>query len=85
MLWNSNYKYSITKILDNDSYINDKTNEILNKISLINFFKRVCWITKLCRSKSFRNRNNFAGGAETILLDEPTAGMSKSETERATS
>ena len=26
----------------------------------------------------------IAGGAETILLDEPTAGMSKSETERAT-
>ena len=35
--------------------------------------------------KGIRNRNYLAGGAETILLDEPTAGMSKSETERATS
>ena len=29
LLWNSNYNYSITKILDNEKNINEKTNEIL--------------------------------------------------------
>ena len=33
LLWNLNYRYSVTKMLDNDSHINDKTNEILHKIS----------------------------------------------------
>ena len=33
LLWNLDYKYSITAILDSDKKINDKTNEILNKIS----------------------------------------------------
>tara|TARA_B100000073_G_scaffold346380_1_gene357656 strand:+ start:597 stop:1346 length:750 start_codon:yes stop_codon:yes gene_type:complete len=85
LLWNLKYKYSVTKILDNDSYINDRTNEILNKISLIDFAKESAGLLSYADQRALEIGITLAGGAETILLDEPTAGMSKSETERATS
>ena len=85
LLWNLKYRYSVTKILDNDSYINDRTNEILNKISLIDFAKESAGLLSYADQRALEIGITLAGGAETILLDEPTAGMSKSETERATS
>ena len=85
LLWNLKYKYSVTKILDNDSYINDRTNEILKKISLIDFAKESAGLLSYADQRALEIGITLAGGAETILLDEPTAGMSKSETERATS
>ena len=83
--WNLNYRYSVTKMLDNDSHINDKTNEILHKISLIDFSKESAGLLSYADQRALEIGITLAGGAETILLDEPTAGMSKSETERATS
>ena len=85
LLWNSEYKYSLTKILDNDRNLNDKTNEILHKISLIDFSKESAGLLSYADQRALEIGITLAGGAETILLDEPTAGMSKSETERATS
>ena len=35
LLWNFNYKYSLSKILDNDKALTEKANLILEKISLI--------------------------------------------------
>ena len=85
LLWNLRYKYSVTKMLDNDSNINEKTNEILSKISLIDFAKESAGLLSYAEQRALEIGITLAGGAETILLDEPTAGMSKSETERATS
>ena len=84
LLWNFNCNYSVTKILDNDKSINDKTNEILNKISLSKFAKESAGLLSYADQRALEIGITLAGGAETILLDEPTAGMSKSETERAT-
>ncbi len=84
LLWNSNYKYSITRILDNEKIINDKTNEILDKLSLTKFTKESAGLLSYADQRALEIGITIAGGAETILLDEPTAGMSKSEIERAT-
>ncbi|MEC8099994.1 MAG: ABC transporter ATP-binding protein [Pseudomonadota bacterium] len=84
LLWNLDYKYSITRMIDNDINLNDKTNEILNKISLIEFAKEPAGLLSYADQRALEIGITLAGGAETILLDEPTAGMSKSETERAT-
>ncbi|MDC3057243.1 ABC transporter ATP-binding protein [Alphaproteobacteria bacterium] len=83
MLWNSNYNYSITKILDNEKNINEKTNEILEQISLSKFSKESAGLLSYADQRALEIGITIAGEAETILLDEPTAGMSKSETERA--
>ena len=84
LLWNMNYKYSILKILDNNQDLNDKTNAILEQISLSNYSKEPAGLLSYADQRALEMGITIAGGAETILLDEPTAGMSKSETERAT-
>ena len=84
LLWNSNYKYSLTKILDYEKKINENTQEILDKISLNKFAKEAAGLLSYADQRALEIGITIAGGAETILLDEPTAGMSKSETERAT-
>ena len=84
LLWNMNYKYSTFKILDNNQFLNDKTNTILEQISLTNYSKEPAGLLSYADQRALEIGITIAGGAETILLDEPTAGMSKSETERAT-
>ena len=84
LLWNMNYKYSILKILDNNQDLNDKTIAILEQISLSNFSKEPAGLLSYADQRALEIGITIAGGAETVLLDEPTAGMSKSETERAT-
>ena len=84
LLWNMNYKYSTFKILDNNQNLNDKTNTILEQISLTNYSKEPAGLLSYADQRALEIGITIAGGAETILLDEPTAGMSKSETERAT-
>ena len=84
LLWNMNYKYSTFKILDNNQELNDKTNTILEQISLTNYSKEPAGLLSYADQRALEIGITIAGGAETILLDEPTAGMSKSETERAT-
>ena len=79
-----NYKYSTFKILDNNQDLNDKTNTILEQISLSNYSKEPAGLLSYADQRALEIGITIAGGAETILLDEPTAGMSKSETERAT-
>ena len=84
LLWNMNYKYSILKILDNNQDLNDKTNAILEQISLSNYSREPAGLLSYADQRALEIGITIAGGAETILLDEPTAGMSKSETKRAT-
>ena len=84
LLWNMNYKYSILKILDNNQDLNDKTNAILEQISLSNYSKEPAGLLSYADQRALEIGITIAGGAETVLLDEPTAGMSKSETARAT-
>ena len=84
LLWNFNYKYSLSKILDNDKGLTEKANLILEKISLIKYAKEYAGLLSYADQRALEIGITIAGGAETILLDEPTAGMSKSETERAT-
>ena len=84
LLWNMNYKYSILKILDNNQDLNNQTNAILEQISLSNYSKEPAGLLSYADQRALEIGITIAGGSETILLDEPTAGMSKSETERAT-
>ena len=84
LLWSSNYKYSFTKLLDNEEKLNKETYEILNKLSLERYAKESAGLLSYADQRALEIGITIAGGAETILLDEPTAGMSKSETERAT-
>ena len=85
LLWNLKYGYSIIKLLQSQNKLNEKTNEILEMISLTHCAKEQAGLLSYADQRALEIGITIAGGAETILLDEPTAGMSKSETERAVS
>ena len=70
--------------MDLDKELNEKTNQILEQISLTQYSKENAGLLSYADQRALEIGITIAGGAETILLDEPTAGMSKSETERAT-
>ena len=83
LLWNLKYGYSIIKLLQSQNKLNEKTNQILEMISLTHCAKEQAGLLSYADQRALEIGITIAGGAETILLDEPTAGMSKSETERA--
>ena len=83
LLWNLKYGYSIVKLLQSQNKLNEKTNEILEMISLTHCAKEQAGLLSYADQRALEIGITIAGGAETILLDEPTAGMSKSETKRA--
>ncbi len=83
MLWSEGYKYSLSNILDNNKTLTNKVNNILDKISLSHCAYEPAGLLSYADQRALEIGITISGGAETILLDEPTAGMSKSETTRA--
>ncbi len=83
MLWSSGYKYSFTSLINNNDKITNQTNYILDLINLTHISKEPAAMLSYADQRALEIGITIASGAETILLDEPTAGMSKSETTRA--
>ena len=82
LLWSLGYKYSFFKFLADLEDANDRTVELMEMIRLDK--KRDVLATNLtyAEQRALEIGVTIAGGAQVILLDEPTAGMSKSETTR---
>jgi branched-chain amino acid transport system ATP-binding protein len=82
LLWSMGYKYSFFKFLANLDDANERTEELMEMIRLDK--KRDVLATNLtyAEQRALEIGITIASGAKVILLDEPTAGMSKSETTR---
>jgi branched-chain amino acid transport system ATP-binding protein len=82
VLWSLGYKYTLLKFLADLHDANDRTDDLLRMIRLDR--KRDVLATNLtyAEQRALEVGITIAGGASVILLDEPTAGMSKSETHR---
>jgi branched-chain amino acid transport system ATP-binding protein len=82
VLWSMGYRYVFWKFLANLHDANDRTEEVLKMIKLER--KRDVEANNLtyAEQRALEIGITIAGGASVILLDEPTAGMSKSETSR---
>ena len=83
LLWSKNYGYSFFQVLDNKKSLNEEVNKILELISLQHCAKEPAGLLSYADQRSLEIGITISGNPETILLDEPTAGMSKSETDRA--
>ena len=83
MLWAKNYKYSIFKIVNNENKLNNATKNILSELNLEHCANIPAGLLSYADQRALEIGITIASGADTILLDEPTAGMSHSETERA--
>jgi len=82
VLWSLGYKYTFLKFLSGLKDANERAEELLEMIGLEKRRDALAMNLTYAEQRALEIGITIAGGAEVILLDEPTAGMSKSETAR---
>ena len=82
VLWSLGYKYTFLKFLSGLKDANERAEELLEMIGLEKRRDTLAMNMTYAEQRALEIGITIAGGAEAILLDEPTAGMSKSETSR---
>ncbi len=82
VLWSMGYGYSFWKFLADLDDANARAEEVLAMIKLDRRRDHLAMNLTYAEQRALEIGITIAGGAEVILLDEPTAGMSKSETTR---
>ena len=82
VLWSMGYRYSFWKFLADLRDANDRAEEVLEMIKLDKRRDVLAMNLTYAEQRALEIGITIAGGAGVVLLDEPTAGMSKSETRR---
>ena len=82
VLWSLGYRYAFWKFLGRLHDANERAEQLMKMLRLER--KRDVLATNLtyAEQRALEIGITIAGGADVVLLDEPTAGMSKSETQR---
>ena len=83
LLWATGHRYAFWKNIDNLPEVRERTSQILQEINLISRRDVLAGLLAYAEQRTLEIGITIAGGADVILLDEPTAGMSRAETERA--
>ena len=83
VLWATGHRYAFWKNIDNLPEVRDRTAQILVDINLTARRDVLAGLLTYAEQRALEIGITIAGGADIILLDEPTAGMSHAETERA--
>ena len=82
VLWSLGYKYTFLKFLANLDDANERADELMAMIKLDKKHDVLATNLTYAEQRALEIGITIAGGAKVILLDEPTAGMSRSETSR---
>jgi branched-chain amino acid transport system ATP-binding protein len=82
VLWSRGYRYSFWRFLADAKDANDRTEEVLKMIKLDKRRDVLAMNLTYAEQRALEIGITIAGGSDVILLDEPTAGMSRSETTR---
>ncbi len=82
LLWSMGYRYSFWHFLAGQDGLNDRVQELLEQIQLDKRREVLAMNLTYAEARALEIGMTIASGASVILLDEPTAGMSKSETRR---
>ena len=82
VLWSLGYKYTLFKFLADLDDANDRADELMAMIKLDKKRDVLALNLTYAEQRALEIGITIAGGANVILLDEPTAGMSRSETSR---
>lgn len=83
VLWATGQRYAFWKNIDNLPEVRERTAKILTDIHLTARRDVPAGLLTYAEQRALEIGITIAGGADVILLDEPTAGMSHAETERA--
>jgi branched-chain amino acid transport system ATP-binding protein len=82
VLWSLGYRYSFWQFLADLKDANERTEELMEMVKLDKKHDVLAMNLTYAEQRALEIGITIAGGANVILLDEPTAGMSKSETSR---
>jgi branched-chain amino acid transport system ATP-binding protein len=82
VLWSLGYRYAFWKFLADLHDANDRAEEIVEMIRLDKRRDVLAMNLTYAEQRALEIGITIAGGSGVVLLDEPTAGMSKSETKR---
>jgi branched-chain amino acid transport system ATP-binding protein len=83
VLWAMGRKYAFWQSIDRDPDVAARTHQVLSEINLVSRKDIPAGVLTYAEQRSLEIGITMAGGAQVILLDEPTAGMSHAETEQA--
>ncbi len=81
LLWAQGYKYSFWHQVSRSQKLTDGAMEILEQINLTARAQLPAGVLSYAEQRALEIGITIAGGANVIMLDEPTAGMSHSETD----
>ena len=82
VLWSMGYRYAFWKFLADLRDANERAEELMHMIRLERKRDTLAMNLTYAEQRALEIGITIAGGASVVLLDEPTAGMSKSETTR---
>jgi branched-chain amino acid transport system ATP-binding protein len=83
VLWSLGYKYSFWHRLNGLKDAHQRAEEVLEQIGLRRRRNIAAGLLTYAEQRALEIGITIAGGADVILLDEPTAGMSRSESDHA--
>ena len=83
VLWSQGYRYVFWKFLADLHDANDRAEEVLKMIKLDKKRDIAAVNLTYAEQRALEIGITIAGGADVIMLDEPTAGMSHAETDAA--
>ena len=82
VLWSLGYRYTLLRFLSRMHDANERTEQLLVQVGLASKRDVLAVNLTYAEQRALEIGVTIAGGASVILLDEPTAGMSKTETTR---
>ncbi len=83
VLWSLGYKYSFWQRLNGLRDAHERAEQVLEQIGLQRQRDVLAGVLSYAEQRALEIGLTIAGGADVILLDEPTAGMSRSESDAA--
>jgi len=83
MLWSAGERYVFWRDAGKAREVGARTDRILADFGLLDRRDTLAGILTYAEQRALEIAITVAGGADVILLDEPTAGMSRAETDRA--
>jgi len=83
MLWAQGYKYSFWRFVNRERELNERVEALMEETGLTTRRNVPAGLLAYSDQRALEFAVTLATGADVILLDEPTAGMSRSETAQA--
>lgn len=82
VLWALGYRYSFRHLVDRAPQVRERAERVLEQLGLQARRDVPAGVLSYAEQRALEIGITIAGGADVVLLDEPTSGMSHSETEQ---